>query len=192
MSIELKPCPFCGSTNIDPEGVASFKPEFRSKDMTWDRDATPERLEHHPACQDCDATTGGDWNVRAGSGRPVRLAWAHDKLSQIPAPTEDDLQDLVTKIWKDVKPSQEAQRLRSRLAGRFDSGKYSNEDFDFMPEYVCDILDIAIQTGLNARLEREMIGAEVGFSPTYTPEGTAPQNVNTIVESKVNEIEGGK
>lgn len=68
---KLDYCPFCGSTDIDPEGVASFKPEYRNGDLdlTWDKDATPDKIEHRPACNDCNATTCGDWNTRA----PVRI-----------------------------------------------------------------------------------------------------------------------
>lgn len=74
----LAPCPFCGSSNIDPEGVASFKKEYRTQDMTWAKDSTPDRIENRPACSDCGATTDGDWNARAvnaqeaaqGAGEP--------------------------------------------------------------------------------------------------------------------------
>lgn len=61
----LKSCPFCGSEDIDPEGVASFKKEYRTQNLTWDKDATPDRIERRPACNNCGATTDGDWNVRA-------------------------------------------------------------------------------------------------------------------------------
>lgn len=60
----LLPCPFCGSGDVDPEGVAAFKPEHRTSDMTWD-DARPEHIEHYPACNVCSATTNGNWNTRA-------------------------------------------------------------------------------------------------------------------------------
>lgn len=59
------PCPFCGSTKIDPEGVAAFKPEYRAQDLNWNEHATPDKIEHRPACLECGATTDGDWNVRA-------------------------------------------------------------------------------------------------------------------------------
>lgn len=62
---ELKPCPFCGSKNIDPKGVASFKPEYRHSGMNWKEHGTPERIQHKPACDDCGATTDRDWNTRA-------------------------------------------------------------------------------------------------------------------------------
>ncbi|PHS61022.1 MAG: hypothetical protein COB09_18925 [Thalassobium sp.] len=60
----LKPCPFCGSTDIDPEGVASFKPEFRAREMSWADDDIADYIQHKPACNNCGATTEGDWNTR--------------------------------------------------------------------------------------------------------------------------------
>jgi len=61
---ELKPCPFCGSTDIDPEGVACFKPEYKGGSVGWDK-ATDDMIVHRPACNSCGATTDGDWNTRA-------------------------------------------------------------------------------------------------------------------------------
>lgn len=61
---ELLPCPFCGSDDIDPEGVSSFKPEFRTPDNNWKDHATPDKIEHRPACNNCNATTDNDWNER--------------------------------------------------------------------------------------------------------------------------------
>ena len=77
-------------------------------------------------------------------------AWSLDKTTQIPAPTEDELSGLVMKKWRELKPSYEAQKIRSSLT--FDSGKYSQPDCDFMPTYVWEIADIAAQMGLNALL----------------------------------------
>lgn len=62
---KLKPCPFCGSEDIDPEGIASFKEEYRNKNLNWDEHANEETIEHKPACNVCGATTNGDWNKRA-------------------------------------------------------------------------------------------------------------------------------
>jgi len=62
---ELLPCPFCGSSDIDPKGLASFKPEYHhDTTLTWDKDATPEKIEHRPACNNCSAATYGDWKTR--------------------------------------------------------------------------------------------------------------------------------
>jgi len=60
---KLLPCPFCGCEDIDPEGVASFKPEYQLGSNHWNS-ATPEMIQHRPACTNCSASTGGDWNVR--------------------------------------------------------------------------------------------------------------------------------
>lgn len=48
---ELMPCPFCGSADIDPEGV------FASKDGGENYS--------YPACNDCSASCE-DWNTRTG------------------------------------------------------------------------------------------------------------------------------
>ena len=85
---ELDYCPFCGSTNIDPEGVSAFKPEYRSLDMTWHKDATPEKIEHRPACNNCSATTDGDWNKRHYA------LMACDLISQVLR--DDEKQDCLT------------------------------------------------------------------------------------------------
>lgn len=63
-SEELKPCPFCGSADIDSEGVSSIKKD--SGVGLW-KDAKPEHIEHHPACNNCSATTNGAWNTRSDS-----------------------------------------------------------------------------------------------------------------------------
>lgn len=62
---KLLPCPFCGSSDIDPEGVASFKEEHRFNDSKfgWDN-YEPHMIEHRPCCNKCGATTDGDWNIR--------------------------------------------------------------------------------------------------------------------------------
>jgi len=74
---ELRNCPFCGSNDIDPEGVASFKPPFIfDENLKWEN-AEPHMIENRPACNECGATTNGDWNTRTPpppSGDAVRLA----------------------------------------------------------------------------------------------------------------------
>lgn len=61
----LKPCPFCGSNDIDPEGVTSFKKEYRDKEgVSWSH-YTEKMLEHRPSCNNCGATTEDNWNNRA-------------------------------------------------------------------------------------------------------------------------------
>lgn len=49
MTTELKPCPFCGSTDIDPEGVLASKDGGENYS--------------YPACNDCSASCE-DWNTR--------------------------------------------------------------------------------------------------------------------------------
>jgi hypothetical protein len=54
---KLLPCPFCGCTDIDPEGVAFYP----------DGDAS-KGVHNAPACTNCSATAGHtveEWNTRA-------------------------------------------------------------------------------------------------------------------------------
>jgi len=64
---ELLPCPFCGSTDVDPTGVASFKDNEKNNPdgspRNWYK-AKPEWIEHRPACNNCGASTDSDWNTR--------------------------------------------------------------------------------------------------------------------------------
>ena len=45
MPDELLPCPFCGSSDVDHEGLSSI-------------------IDTRPACNNCGASTDGDWNAR--------------------------------------------------------------------------------------------------------------------------------
>jgi len=83
---ELKPCPFCGSTDIDPEGVACFKPEYKGGSVGWDK-ATDDMIVHRPACNSCGATTDGDWNTRAE-----------------PAPLPDEVEFSIVRLQKMAVP----------------------------------------------------------------------------------------
>lgn len=65
MTSELKPCPFCGCTEIDPEGVSYIPEEFHKDVPTW-HVAKSEHIKNRPACSKCNATTDGDWNTRYG------------------------------------------------------------------------------------------------------------------------------
>jgi hypothetical protein len=52
---DLKPCPFCGSTNVDPEG-------WMAKDMN-------DIITRGPTCEDCDAAAASvtAWNTRTAA-----------------------------------------------------------------------------------------------------------------------------
>jgi hypothetical protein len=54
----------------------------------------------------------------------------------------------ITAKWKEVKPSYEAQKIRSSLLHELDST-------DFMPDWVVDVVDIAIQLGMKILQPRE-------------------------------------
>jgi len=82
MMKNLKPCPFCGSPDIDPEGVASFKPEYRNSNNTWPT-AQPHMIENRPACNNCGATTDGDWNTRATTHKTWRLHLAERSALEV-------------------------------------------------------------------------------------------------------------
>lgn len=69
---ELKPCPFCGSTDIDADGVASIKKDRRGLVAFW-KDATPDDIENSPSCNNCSASTEIDWNTRAENPNELPL-----------------------------------------------------------------------------------------------------------------------
>lgn len=60
----LKPCPFCGSTNVDPEGWAAT-------------DADGNNLREGPCCDDCNASADSveAWNTRAADRLSEREGW---------------------------------------------------------------------------------------------------------------------
>lgn len=74
---QLLPCPFCGSDDIDPEGITQFKDnEIHDENgnlRNWNDHATPGRLEHRPACNNCSATTDIEWNNRTPDPRVQAL-----------------------------------------------------------------------------------------------------------------------
>jgi hypothetical protein len=70
---QLLPCPFCGSTDIEPDGVASIKKDVRAVVKFW-KDALPEHIINRPCCNTCGATTEGDWNTRAARQSPTAPA----------------------------------------------------------------------------------------------------------------------
>lgn len=67
---ELLYCPFCGSTDIDPKGCASIAPGVRDRIDFW-KDAKPEDIIERPSCNNCGATTDGNWNTRTAPPTPT-------------------------------------------------------------------------------------------------------------------------
>lgn len=63
-------------------------------------------------------------------------------------PTDAELHALIKIEWKKIKPSLEAQQIRSGICVSFD-GPYPEWAAHYMPEYVSDLLDIAAQKGIN-------------------------------------------
>ncbi|MDE2103481.1 MAG: hypothetical protein KGL39_39940 [Patescibacteria group bacterium] len=63
-----------------------------------------------------------------------------------PEPSEEEFDELANKLWKKIKPSTEAQYIRSGI--KMDSGKYNQPEADFIPGYVWDLIDVAAQLGL--------------------------------------------
>lgn len=58
----LKPCPFCGSNRVDPEGWGGVEPDGKTKRAG-------------PACDNCFATADSiaAWNSRAGNNEVEKL-----------------------------------------------------------------------------------------------------------------------
>ena len=69
---------------------------------------------------------------------------------------EEELQSQVSKLWLEVKPSKEAQVIRSKLSIAIDSPKAKDGWLAdcVVPDYVWDLIDIAAQMGINQRSEK--------------------------------------
>lgn len=65
-------------------------------------------------------------------------------------PSDDDLAAAIKPIWLKVKPSHEAQKIRSALSVEFDDKGLKQWMSDFIPEYVWDLIEIAAERGIAA------------------------------------------
>jgi hypothetical protein len=89
----LERCPFCGSADIDPEGVAFIPKRHHGMVKTWDY-AKPDQIEHRPACTNCGASTDGDWNAR-----PANLYQPDFTIPVASIPDGWTVQALVHRYW---------------------------------------------------------------------------------------------
>lgn len=64
---KLLPCPFCGSNDIDPEGVSIIDPAVRKEITHWHM-AEPHHIISKPACNNCSASAD-EWQRRAPNSR---------------------------------------------------------------------------------------------------------------------------
>jgi hypothetical protein len=58
-------------------------------------------------------------------------------------------------LWLAEKPSREAQSIRAILSTAVDDSRPGGWLLDELPDYVWQLVDIAAQRGLNARLDRK-------------------------------------
>lgn len=75
-------------------------------------------------------------------------------------PTDDELAALIKPLWRETKPSAEAQRIRAAISTAFDDARLPQWASDFVPDYVWDLVDIAAERGIRADLaagERERL-----------------------------------
>lgn len=56
-------------------------------------------------------------------------------------------------LWLAEKPSREAQSIRAILSTAVDDSRQGGWLLDELPDYVWQLVDIAAQRGLNARLD---------------------------------------
>lgn len=77
-------------------------------------------------------------------------------------PTDAELHALIKIEWKKIKPSLEAQQIRSGICVSFD-GPYPEWAAHYMPEYVSDLLDIAAQKGINETASSVVPNVADGF-----------------------------
>jgi len=103
----------------------------------------PEPVVGELECE-CDEISNGETCIKCGPSSDQPVEYPH-----------------ITDKWKEVKPSLEAQKIRSALLHVLDST-------DFMPDYVVEVVDVAIQLGMNAP-KRESIAdmaKRKGYSKT--------------------------
>lgn len=88
---DLLPCPFCGSTDVDPEGWATL-PEYAK---------TPEERSG-PACDECGASaqTTKIWNTRSGFSLDLK-----DEIG------ERAIATIETQNWTDTSLTEEEKNL---------------------------------------------------------------------------------
>lgn len=65
-------------------------------------------------------------------------------------PSEEQLSAAIKDAWKKIQPSKEAQAARAVAANSFDIAEFPQWASDYLPEYVSDFADIAVQHALNA------------------------------------------
>jgi hypothetical protein len=81
------------------------------------------------------------------------LSELHDRMYGKPSapsqntPTEAEIEAVIKDLWLKTKISVEAQNIRASL--NVDSGKHTQGEGEFLPDYVWDLVDVAIQTALN-------------------------------------------
>jgi hypothetical protein len=64
--------------------------------------------------------------------------------------TDEEFAALIKPIWLKVKPSRQAQVIRSELSVEFDDPRIKYQwASDFIPDYVWDLVDIAAQRGID-------------------------------------------
>lgn len=64
-------------------------------------------------------------------------------------PTDEELSALIKPLWIKAKPSFEAQSIRAAISTDFDDPRFYQWASDFIPDYVWDLVDIAVQYGID-------------------------------------------
>lgn len=98
------------------------------------------------------ASTGGlklnRFDVREDRG-DYEICHMCKEKAESPSDLKTELELKVRELWKAVKPSDAAQRIRSKLSSAFDSEKSKSQWLgDHAPDYVWDLVDIAAQWGI--------------------------------------------
>ena len=88
----------------------------------------------------------------------------HGEEKKLQIELQIELQLKIKELWKRIKPSAQAQQIRAALSTAFDSQKSKRQWLaDHAPDYVWDLVDIAIQQGIDAAAKQTADGNECGI-----------------------------
>jgi hypothetical protein len=101
----------------------------------------------------CDGGWPIQWNwLMTGHALSIKEDYIYDLVGPWEetnsAPMDDGLQALIKPLWKTVKPSHDAQMIKSKLSVAVDDDRFKQWALDFAPDYVWDLVDIAAQWGI--------------------------------------------
>lgn len=205
------PCPFCGSLDIDPEGVAYYKDGDKKNGLS-----------HDPACNDCGATCK-DWNTRPQPSanvsealnivtqklsakyahntyinryelETIRQALVHKEYcaKSMGEQSEQPSGDMPDEVWVENNPSGATKFISSIQQNRDDEIKYIRADLASQTQMDKVLLINGKPTGLDAAIigmnntnERvQELEARLEISPDHPYGGIETRNQTIKLQDK--------